>query len=152
MTERLRREPMDYRRLMKVTFLAVTATLIAGCGGSQGARAVPSGGTPANGGVPNAVFRLVIPTRPDGTSSTRRVPKYVSPSTQSLSIAVNGGTPAAQTIQTSGPNCTTPTVISPTTCDLPISAPVGNDTFTIVTYDQPNSGAPPYAGNVLSNA
>jgi hypothetical protein len=45
-----------------------------------------------------------------------------------------------------------PAYVSPTTCTITITAPTGTDTFEIDTYDQPNTGSGPCAGNDLSNS
>ena len=141
-----------FRRLLAFTAPFV-CVMSAGCSG-HGTSALPSLNTPVGGTQPagkraNATFILIIP-RQSGSSASSRKPMYVSPSTKSVAVTVNG-TSTAVTISTSGPDCTTPTVISPTTCTIPISAPVGTDPFEVDTYDQPNTGSGPYAGNDLSN-
>ncbi|HTW85026.1 MAG TPA: hypothetical protein VMD91_13230 [Candidatus Sulfotelmatobacter sp.] len=145
---------MRSRSVARFIAIAGLVALGSGCAGSRGSTSmVPHVGSNVPTGAERSVtFKLVVPTKPGaGTTSQRRVPKYVSPSTQSIAIIVNGGTPVAETIQTSGPNCTTPTVISPTTCTISFTAPVGTDTIEIDTYDQPNTGSGPYVGNDLSN-
>ena len=66
----------------------------------------------------------------------RRVPNYVSSSTQSASITVAeaGGTPGAPTVV----NCTS-------VCSGTVSAPIGGDTFVMNLYDAQNAG-----GHLLS--
>lgn len=137
--------------------LGVGATLIvlAGCGGggNHAAALPPSGGGPQSTARVPVSFKVIIPPKSTSSASATRTPKYISPSTQSISIGVNGNTPVAQNITTGGPNCNTPTVISPTTCTVTVNAPPGTpDTFVITTYDQPNSGGPPFAGNILSQS
>jgi hypothetical protein len=68
-------------------------------------------------------FSIVIP---EGIA-----PKYISASTKSASITVNGGTPAVI-------NCTT-------TCSTTLQAPVGSDTFAAQLFDAQNG-----TGNLLS--
>ncbi len=68
-------------------------------------------------------FTIVIPT---GIT-----PKYISISTKSASITVNGGAP---------------TVVSCTgSCSATLQAPIGNDTFAAQLYDAPGA-----TGNILS--
>lgn len=126
----------------------------AGCSGHGATSALPAANVPPGGTQPsaahaNVTFTLIVP-RQSGSNAAKRKPMYVSPATQSVAVSVNG-TSTAVTISTSGPDCTTPTILSPTTCTIPISAPVGSDTFEIDTYDQPNTGSGPYSGNDLSN-
>jgi hypothetical protein len=79
-------------------------------------------------------FRIVVPTA--SGASLRRVPNYVSSSTQSASVTVAeaGGTPGAPTVV----NCTS-------VCSGTVSAPIGGDTFVMNLYDAQNAG-----GHLLS--
>ncbi len=74
----------------------------------------------------------------------KRRAAYVSPSTQSISIAVNGGMPTKANLSNGSPNCTAPLNASPT-CTFDVVAPLGNDTFAVGLYDAQNA-----TGNVLS--
>jgi phospholipase C len=95
------------------------------------------------------------PSLPMGAQFVVRVPassaegklrhEFVSPSTQSISIAVNGGTPVVSNLTPTSPNCTAATQTAPLTCTIAVLAPPGNDSFSASTYDQPNA-----AGNELA--
>jgi N-acetylneuraminic acid mutarotase len=89
-----------------------------------------------------ANFIIKIPSNP---KKHRVNPHYVSASTQSMSIAVNGGPPTIVNLTPSSPNCTPASGSMPLTCTATVAAPVGNDTFAVITYDQENG-----AGNLLS--
>src|SRR5581483_10333818 len=121
----------------RVLGVGAALAVLAGCSGGNHATALPpSAGSPSSKARVPAVFKIIIPPK-STTSSQTRSPKYISPSTQSISIAVNGNPPVVQNITTGGPGCDTPTVISPTTCTVTVNAPPGNDSFVITTYDQP---------------
>ena len=106
--------------------------LLAGCGGGGSAPSAvtrqpqPTQQTPQS---VNVTFNIVVPTA--SGASARRVPNYVSASTKSASISVNGANGATV-------NCTA-------TCSGTVSAPVGSDTFTVKLYDATGGG-----GNLLS--
>jgi hypothetical protein len=107
---------------------AALAVALASCGGSAGSP--PLSPSPARGAAAMATvtFKLVIPT---ASSALRRVPRYVSASTQSASVTIAAGTGAP------GP----PTVINcTTTCTAQLQAPVGSDTFAVTLYDQQSAG------------
>jgi sugar lactone lactonase YvrE len=106
---------------------ALAATLIlAACAG--GARvSPPSPGTPA---AHTASITFVVKI-PSATSSTARVPRYVSPSSAIIKASVipaGGGTPA-----------TAQNACSTGQCTVTIAAPIGTDTFTISLYDTQNN-------------
>lgn len=136
----------------RVLGVGAALVVLAGCsGGGNHAAALPaSGGSSQSKARVPATFKVIIPPKSTTTASATRTPKYISPSTLSIAISVNGDPAVAQDITTGGPNCNTPTVISPTTCTVTFNAPPGNDQFTITTYDQPNTGSPPFTGNILS--
>ena len=75
----------------------------------------------------------------------RRRIKYVSPSTQSVSIAINGAALTAINVGPASPQCVSAT--GGTHCSLTAAAPPGNDTFTVIAYDAASA-----SGNVLSRA
>jgi len=122
---------------MRTLALVAIAALLAGCGGGGSMPGVvtrplaqatvqPSPKAPQDVSVS---FTIVVPTA--SGAHARRVPNYVSASTQSASIAVGSATPTTV-------NCTT-------TCSGTVSAPVGSDTFTVNLYDATNGG-----GSLLS--
>jgi len=131
------------KRLIFAASVALSLALV-GCGGSAGAgnAALPGAGST----LPMVDARLVItiPQR-TATSAGSRTPAYVSPSTQSLTVQIDGGTPTAQNLTPGSPNCSVGGPLSALTCTLPIAAPAGSHMFTFTTYDGLGG-----TGNVLS--
>ncbi|HXW76375.1 MAG TPA: hypothetical protein VEJ20_03105, partial [Candidatus Eremiobacteraceae bacterium] len=133
-------------RVAFVTMLAAAG--IGGCAGSTSAlnesQPIPHPSPTVFAGA-NATFTIEIPKAIPG--GKKRRPLYVSPSTQSISISANGGTPTVANLTSSSPNCTPATESTPLTCTVSAAEPIGTDTFTLITYDQ--TGA---TGNELSMA
>ena len=122
---------------------------IAGCGGggSTGA-ASPTALTPAAPGLPStgaSASAHVVISIPKPAASTGRKPAYVSPATQSISVAVDSGAPTVQNLAPSSPNCSSAGTAYPLNCTVPVTASAGMHSLTFITYDQPNA-----AGNQLS--
>ncbi|HYZ17043.1 MAG TPA: hypothetical protein VE591_11600, partial [Candidatus Acidoferrum sp.] len=88
-------------------------------------------------------FRITIPAR--STSGSGRSPRYVSASTQSIVIVVNGGAKQVVDLSANASNCSNTS--SGRTCSVPITAPTGPDTFDFTAYDQSNG-----TGNILSHS
>ena len=83
-----------------------------------------------------AVLVIAVPSN-SGAARARR-PQYVSPSTQSLTVAVNGAAPSVTANVTPGSSgCTASS--SGTTCDVSVEAPPGQDTFTVTLYSGTNA-------------
>lgn len=136
----------------RIVAAVLTSALLAACGGGSTARSVTA--APRDG---SATIRLTIPA-PATPSASQRTPKYVSPSTKSLLIAVqtvNGQTTAFPSIAL---NVVVPSAACPApaqggeseVCTFQVILPVGSVAMTITTYDQPLSGGTP-SGNVLSS-
>ena len=126
-------------RVRLFTGLAALSLLATGCGGG-GSRAVPAAGT----GNAASAGRVTVTILSHSTAqSVARRPQYVSPSTQSAAISVNGAAPTIINLTTSSPNCSG----SPLACTVTVTAPVGTDTFTIALYDAQNG-----TGSKLSTA
>jgi hypothetical protein len=125
--------------------LGVVAT---GCAGGHSTPATPAGLATANPVSATARFTLTIPSAA-ATSSTARRPAYVSSSTLSASVKVNGGTATGVDLSVSSPNCET--VPAGRSCTLAVPAALGSDTFALVLYDGPLSGGLA-TGNALSAA
>jgi hypothetical protein len=139
---------------MFLSTLAVATVSLAACGGggssptpvaaasSQPGSGSGSGSSPGAGTT--AVVKLIV-TWPQGssTSSSTRHRNYVSNSTASISVSVNGGTP----IYANNPNLSPGTGSAGTqsTTVLNVTAPVGGDTFTVGDYDAANG-----TGNLLA--
>jgi hypothetical protein len=96
----------------------------------------PQSTTPSQTTITSVHFQLVLPGA--NSSSVRRGPAFVSPSTRSLAIAVgpSGGIPGAPVVV----NCAS-------SCRGSIDAPLGADLFSVKLYDAQNAG-----GNLLSTA
>ena len=119
----------------------VAAALIAGCGGGLSTPPTAAVGTAPSRAITTAKITIVVPAQQ--TAARARHPAYVSSSTQSMTIAVNGGTPLAVNLTPSSPGC----VAGPTTCTVSVDAPVGTDTFAVKLYDAAGG-----TGNALSSA
>jgi hypothetical protein len=145
--------------LRGVLSAGLTACLLAACGGGGGGGGVSPAGSGGGNGIaaPAATatpaasagtlsITIVVPANTT-TSATTRTPKYVSPSTQSVSISLSGGTTplAVANLSASTPGCTA--VTAGLSCTLTATAPAGNDTFVVTAYDGTNG-----TGNRLSTA
>jgi hypothetical protein len=136
------------RFLAFATILALTACG-GGGGGSNSAPVMTPTATPSTapaGKLVTPTFTLRIPAPGSKGSSAKRSPKFVSPSTLSVTITLNSdsaGLPAGASVTTSIPagscsaGCTVPGPPSPP----------GSDNFTITTFDMANG-----TGNALSTA
>jgi virginiamycin B lyase len=105
--------------------------VLAGCsGGGTSPRTMAPVAGPVNG-----TLSLTLGAPP--ASHARRV-KFLSPSAQSVSIAVTGiAAPVVADVSATSPACSG----SPgaRVCAIPLAAPVGTDTFTVTLYDGPNA-------------
>jgi hypothetical protein len=125
------------------TGVLAAALALASCGGGGGggSAAVPpppgATPTPAPGPVVPASLAIVIPQLV-GPSAKTRAPRYVSPATALVTIAVNGG--AAQSFPVSGATpCAPGTSTQSGTCSIyTINVPAGSDTFVVSLYDASN--------------
>jgi hypothetical protein len=110
------------------------ALAIAGCsGGSTDAPGVPAANPDAHHATRVAGnVRIIIP-RP--RRSHRHHPAFVSPSTKSLSVTVNG---ASHTFDVAVPPCTALTG-GGLSCTFHLEAPLGHDTFAVALYDAANA-------------
>ena len=134
-----------------VPLVALAAVVACGGGGGGGQSNLPGAAKQSQ-----AVFTVTVPSA-TGTSSTQRAPKFVSPNTQSITIALTSATAATTTAAAAGsttanltptsPNCTPAAGATPLTCTIGLYAPAGNDTFTLTMYQGLNG-----SGNVLSTA
>lgn len=106
---------------------------IAACSHSGGAPPMPVQSQAAKA---TATFVMHWPAAPSGNS---RRPDFVSPSSRSVTIAVNNG--ALKVVNAPNPSS------SPKTTNIAIDAPPGTDSFQIKLFDQFNGN-----GNVLGQA
>ncbi|HEY9179594.1 MAG TPA: hypothetical protein VIO32_02680, partial [Candidatus Baltobacteraceae bacterium] len=86
----------------KRALIAISVLLLAACGGSGGGTpALPGAGAPQRSS--SAVFTISVPAK----TGAFRSPAYVSANTQSLTIAVNGGsTSVTQNLTPTSGGCT----------------------------------------------
>lgn len=121
------------RRTSWRVLLGLTTLALAACGGGSSVSPAPAThGSPVAPAFVSVTIRIDVP---GATQSTKRRPAYLSAATQSITISVNGATPVAQNLTPSGGSCSTPSFGATPVCTLVASAPIGNDTFTFVTYD-----------------
>jgi hypothetical protein len=134
-------------RLLSVTLVAV-AIGVAGCAGG-GSNVSPASSPAQNGSGSTAQgtarFSLTIPAAGSTTAVHRRLPAYVSSSTLSASVQVNGGTPIGVSLGVTSPNCTA--VTGGRACIITVPAPIGADTFKLLLYSGPAE-----SGSLLSGA
>jgi virginiamycin B lyase len=129
--------------------LVTLAFALAACSG--GASITSS--TPAlseQSGSATILFVIRVPSSLPASARLRH-PEYVSPSTQSLTIANSFGTVLATanlTPQSTG--CVAPTASTPLTCTVSATVPSGTNTLTIATYDRPGATGTKVAVAALS--
>lgn len=145
-----------YSRIIGVMFVAVLAACSAATnGGSSG------GGVTPNALLPNYYRPIVIQPLPIGNSGKRRgkaririeiphkrhhKPKYISPSTQSMTVVTSANVPAQTfNLTPTSPGCSVSN--GNTTCSIVAFLPVGSQTLTITLWDQTGG-----KGNQLSTA
>jgi hypothetical protein len=113
--------------------------VLSGCS-SNGSNDLPSRtGTESPAKAPVSL-RVLIPHH---VQHTRIRPQYLSASTASASIAVNGGSPTIANLTAGSPGCVA--VANGTECTIFLAVPLGKDTFSISTFDSANA-----TGNELS--
>jgi hypothetical protein len=134
------------RSLSVFTFVA-SATLLAACGGGGASSpAAPTGlPTSAPQGIQRANLTITFPVG-HHTSSNRKSPQYISPSTTEMVVVVNtvngGLPPGGATISvtyalTVGTNCTLSSGTE--TCTLSVLAPPGSVNYTFNATDGTNT-------------
>lgn len=121
------------RRLALAAIVALTA-----CGGGGSSSLPPTSAKSANANT-NATMRLTIPSK----SAAGVRAKYVSTSTQSVVLTVNGTALPAFGTTPSSPGCSANN--GGTVCSLAFSAAVGSATIGVKAYDAASGG-----GNLLS--
>ncbi len=132
----------------RVAAICTALALLAGCGGGGAASGGLGSTIPkqTNGATSAVRFAITVPPK---TTATGRSPAYVSPATQSMTIAVLQGATnvLSQTVglTPSSPGCTSS--LASTVCTISLSLAAGSYTASITTYDGPNG-----TGNALSTA
>ena len=127
---------------LRITAVAALAALAA-CSGGSGGLLTPGGpnaGQSAPESGSRATLTIVVPHASGTAASARRAPRYVSPSTASLQVAVNGGAATTYGLTPSSPGCGVQA--GNVTCTFSIAAPAGSDTLALTLADG--------VGNVLS--
>jgi phospholipase C len=126
----------------------VALALTSSCGGS-GSGSFPSRVATTPGvnirGRGTVQLTIKVPARASGNTKHGIRPQYVSPATQSLTIAIDNAPPVAYNVTTSSSNCAAGSGSVAFICTLGMAVSAGNHTVAIVTYDQSNA-----TGNVLS--
>jgi outer membrane protein assembly factor BamB len=127
---------------------ACLCAFLAGCGRAEVTSVVPRPQAATNVAQRVVVSILIPKTR---TASASRRPLYISSSTKSLALSVNGTPPVIANLVAGSPGCTT-TAQDDISCTISVSVPPGNDTFEETLYDQVQSpGATSPSGNPLSH-
>lgn len=125
---------------------AVGFFALAACGGGGGGSLTPH--APAAPQMSSIKIAVTVPAPAHAT--VRRA--YVSPGTQSISVAVDGGSPVNTNLAPDSAACPG-TDGYPLNCTITITATDGTHTLTFVTYDQQQASATSApVGNVLSQA
>jgi sugar lactone lactonase YvrE len=99
-----------------------------------------------------ARMTIKVPRKKSGKRGVR----YISPGTESIAISIYDAThttlvtTANQNITSGSPGCTTPTPISPLTCQISFSVPAGSYTADFVTYNGVLDGSGNPQGSKLS--
>jgi len=133
----------------RIAWSAIALVVLAGCAGRG---AVPPGSTdaatPAARARGTARFTIAVP-RMSSAAGARRTPRYVSPATASMTIAVTtdpGGTSVVnETVGLTPTSTGCSSTLASTQCTLTITLPIGTYDATIATYDGANA-----TGNELS--
>lgn len=131
------------------TFSAIAcALMLAGCGGGGGSSNIPSaprGGSSAQQAV-NVALIIPLPT----TSSGARHPAFVSAATNGAILSVTGATSVSATVDLSTASTACTVTGGQRTCTISLTVPVGQDVFSIKTYDAaPVNGAIPASAHLL---
>jgi hypothetical protein len=116
--------------------VACLAITVASCGGGGTASAPPN--VVNSTALVAGAATLTIPNASSSTSASARRAQWVSPSTVSAGLRVNGGSAIYVDVSKTSSLCTVGATSR--TCTIPTTAPVGNDAVTVSLYDQPNGG------------
>lgn len=114
------------------TLLALAIALVtSGCGGGGHSSVLPAPVQPGHPVAQNERVKFTF-TVPNKTSTASRRAETISPSTQSIGVAVNSGTEQIFDALPTSPGCSV--TESGTTCTVTIDAAVGTDTFVVHAY------------------
>jgi DNA-binding beta-propeller fold protein YncE len=136
----------------RLVALCITAVLVGGCGGGAGPSSPPI--EPASHAKVNVTFAVNAPASKTAQLRTRGArPQYLSPATQSITLAITGPTSVTETqnLTVNSSGCTSSlasTICLLTVALAPCTSPVTNCyTASLTSYDQTGG-----TGNVLSAA
>jgi hypothetical protein len=121
--------------------LVLWALAICGCNGAASSYAPPPSLVQKSG--LSVAFKILVPRR--GRHSALRKPHFVSPSTKSISIAVNGETVVIANLTPSSAGCST--VSGGVSCTISANVAPGRATFEVTSFDALNAN-----GEKLSSA
>jgi DNA-binding beta-propeller fold protein YncE len=138
---------------------AVFAVALSACGGStniapnapvHAGTAMPTNPSAPQSHATTAQVVIHIPPKSAQTAAHTRRPTYVSPSTASINVAVDGGTPVNTSLSSSSPNCTTSGNPPVSTCTITIDVPTGGmHAFAFTALD---ANSAPLSTNTVSQA
>ncbi len=134
-------------RIPRVAAVVTALMLLAGCGGGASSGGLGATIPKQSSGTAGSVrFAVTVPQK---TTASGRSPAYVSPSTQSMTIAVMQGTTSvlSQTVGLTSNSTGCTSSAASTTCTLDLTLNAGSYTASITTYDGTNG-----TGNALSTA
>jgi hypothetical protein len=118
---------------------------VTGC--AHGSSAIPSGPSSTTGQAHQRLpvrFVIKVPAKSASATSARR-PAYISPATQSISVAITGSATETLTANLTPTSTGCTSTLASTTCTLSLSLNAGTYTAAVTTYDGANE-----SGNVLS--
>lgn len=142
-------------RKLQLTLACVLAAALTACGGSGGGSTLPSTPlttpTPSSGGgsgapqATNISFVIAIPAAPVSPAVRKAGVRAMdfTAATQSVKIAIGTNVLATANVSSTSSQCKA--AASGRTCTIGVTAPTGNDQFTVTAYDQPNG-----AGNAIA--
>lgn len=132
-------------RARTIVLSALAAAVATGCAGRTSAVPPTTAAVSSPNGAQRQSVQLVIKVPARTTAGAQRRPAYVSPATQSITVAITGS--ATQTVTANltptSSGCTS--TLATTTCTLSLSLAPGTYTATVSTYDGVNG-----TGSVLS--
>jgi hypothetical protein len=148
--------------MKKLLIATACAALLSACGPSQ-AQVLPLTATPVPTATPAgaptqtptvATSASFVITLNGGTgasilSAGRRTPKFVSPSTQSITFSVDGGVASTQNLAASATNCSTSN--GGVRCSVPLTGlAAGSHSLVLSTFDGTNGGGNTLGGGLIA--
>jgi streptogramin lyase len=129
----------------RVASISLVALLVlAACSSTSTGQTLPSVPPASTSGAGAVTFMVVVPGIAPAQSKGRR-PAFIAPSTQSIVISLHGTTLMTADVSAASHECHAGTRGS-RTCNAKLSAPSGNDDFTVTAFDGPHGN-----GNQLAS-